>query len=105
MLAQEHQPISPQTKLLLATIARSVLERATSLRILALNLLHDRTDLSDITLDDPFLNVYRQCKVHTMTSIMRMQALYNATRYPVNSMVAADFVECGVWRGGTSMLV
>jgi O-methyltransferase len=39
-----------------------------------------------------------------MTSRERMYALYEAIRYIVNARIPGDIVECGVWRGGSSML-
>ena len=39
----------------------------------------------------------------TMTSAERLWALINATRYVCDTGVPGDFVECGVWRGGSVM--
>ena len=38
-----------------------------------------------------------------MTSAERIEALVNAVRYIVANAVPGDVVECGVWRGGSSM--
>ncbi len=59
----------------------------------------------DFVQDAVFLNIYKQCKPYTMTSIERMYALYNAVRYTVQNNIEGDFVECGVWRGGSSMMI
>ena len=40
-----------------------------------------------------------------MTSIERMYALYTATRYVIENQVPGDFAECGVWRGGSVLLI
>jgi O-methyltransferase len=56
-------------------------------------------------LEPEFLELYERCREYTMTSIERMYALYTATRYVVESAVPGDFVECGVWRGGSVMLI
>jgi hypothetical protein len=56
-------------------------------------------------LEPEFLELYERCRDCTMTSIERMYALYTATRYVVESAVPGDFVECGVWRGGSVMLI
>ena len=39
----------------------------------------------------------------TMTSAERLWSLLNAVRYVVDEGVPGDFVECGVWRGGSVM--
>jgi len=56
-------------------------------------------------LDPKFEEIYLACKSFTMTSIERLYALYKAVEYVVKADVAGDFVECGVWRGGSMMLV
>jgi O-methyltransferase len=52
-----------------------------------------------------FRDVYEFCKEYTMTGIERMYALYKAVEYIVNNNIVGDIVECGVWRGGSSMLI
>lgn len=52
-----------------------------------------------------FLELQELCRESTMTSPERMYALYSATRYIVENEVPGDFVECGVWRGGSVMLM
>lgn len=56
-------------------------------------------------LEAEFLDLYESCRQDTMTSIERMYALYQATRHVVEAGVAGDFVECGVWRGGSVALM
>ena len=52
-----------------------------------------------------FLELLTMCKPYTMTSVERMYALYKATLYVLENKIQGDFVECGVWRGGSAMLV
>jgi predicted O-methyltransferase YrrM len=52
-----------------------------------------------------FRSIYRQCRPYTMTSAERMYALYQAVRYVVRVGIPGDLVECGVWRGGSAMLM
>ncbi len=59
----------------------------------------------DFIQDDVFLKIFQECKPYTMTSIERMYALYNAVKYVVQNNIEGDFVECGVWRGGSSMMI
>jgi hypothetical protein len=56
-------------------------------------------------LEPEFLALYERCKVATMTSIERMYALYASVLHVVDNGIAGDFVECGVWRGGSVMLM
>ncbi len=52
-----------------------------------------------------FVDIYEQCSCYTMLSVERMYALYSATRYIVKSNIPGDVVECGVWKGGSAMVV
>ena len=56
-------------------------------------------------LDPAFFAIYERCKAATMTSVERMYALYNAVEYVVDAGIPGAFVECGVWRGGSVMLI
>ena len=38
---------------------------------------------------------------YTMTGVMRLRALIDSVRYCINAEIPGDFVECGVWRGGS----
>lgn len=49
--------------------------------------------------------IYEECKPYTMTSAERMYALYKAVNYIIDNNIPGDFVECGVWKGGSSMLI
>lgn len=52
-----------------------------------------------------FIDIYEFCKPYTMTSVERMYALYKGVEYIVKNNIPGDFVECGVWKGGSSMLI
>lgn len=51
-----------------------------------------------------FREIHAKCAGATMTSVLRMYSLYNATRFVVARGLAGAVVECGVWKGGSSML-
>ncbi|RYZ31385.1 MAG: macrocin O-methyltransferase, partial [Sphingobacteriales bacterium] len=56
--------------------------------------------------DDPaFMQILDRCRPFTMTSPERMFSLYQAVRYLAQNRIQGDFVECGVWRGGSSMVM
>jgi hypothetical protein len=49
------------------------------------------------------LKIIREVKPFTMTSPERIYGLINAIRYLIGNNIAGDFVECGVWKGGSMM--
>ena len=56
-------------------------------------------------MEDSFLELYAECRDFTMTSIERMYALYKAVEYVSDYGIAGDLVECGVWKGGSCMMM
>ena len=64
---------------------------------------HTRSGLKD--LDPEFLPIYEKCRKFSMTSVERMYALYKAVNYVLDSGLPGAIVECGVWRGGSMMVV
>lgn len=52
-----------------------------------------------------FWAIYNLCKPYTMTSVERMYSLYCSVNYALSNNSKGAFVECGVWRGGSSMLI
>jgi O-methyltransferase len=63
-------------------------------------------DVSETHPDLPpeFRVLYTHCASETMTSVERMYGLYEAVRHVTHERIEGDIVECGVWRGGSSML-
>lgn len=59
----------------------------------------------DLFEDPVFLKIYNEVKPYTMTTMERCYALYKAVEYIVKNNIEGDFVECGVWRGGSSMVI
>ena len=55
--------------------------------------------------DPGFFPLYEHCRQYTMTSWQRLYSLHSAVRYLVNANIPGNFVECGVWRGGSMMMV
>src|SRR5437762_2955309 len=56
---------------------------------------------SDYGLND--IHIMNAVAPYTMTSTERIHALINAVRYLVSNQITGDFVECGVWKGGSVM--
>ena len=57
------------------------------------------------TIEDDFIDIYNRCKNYTKSSVERLYALYKATVYIVKNRIPGDLVECGVWKGGSCMLM
>ena len=60
--------------------------------------------IPDIDRDPLFTKVFEASRSYSMTSKDTMFSLYQAVRYVVESGIPGDFVECGVWRGGSALL-
>jgi hypothetical protein len=54
-------------------------------------------------LDEDCRRIIAAVRPYTMTSIERLVALIDATRHISTAGIPGDVVECGVWRGGSSM--
>lgn len=64
-----------------------------------------QTDIRDIKADIEFMNLYEQVKCYTLVGIERSYALFKAVEYIVKNKIEGHLVECGVWKGGSCMLV
>ena len=51
------------------------------------------------------LAIYDLVRPYTMTTVERILALVRATRYVIEAGIPGHFVECGVWKGGSTMAV
>ncbi|MBL9123214.1 MAG: class I SAM-dependent methyltransferase [Planctomycetaceae bacterium] len=51
-----------------------------------------------------FAQIRPQVKEATLTSVEKQYALYNAVDYLTRAKIPGDIAECGVWRGGSSMI-
>jgi hypothetical protein len=65
-----------------------------------------RNIMVDIDMDqDPiFTKILSAVREYTMTSKESMKVLYDAINYLSTNSIEGDIVECGVWRGGSSMV-
>lgn len=60
---------------------------------------------SQSRLEPEFFEVWDKIAPFTMTGIMRAHGLWSACNYIVKAKIPGDFVECGVWRGGSAMVM
>ena len=74
--------------------------RRFGLQISRLSSLEDRFPIEASEADKATI---RALKPYTMTSSERLWSLLNGVRYVVAEELPGDFVECGVWRGGSVM--
>lgn len=59
----------------------------------------------DIAADKAFMEIYHQVRPFTMTSAERLYALYQSVIYICEHKIPGDLVECGVWKGGSCMMM
>lgn len=52
-----------------------------------------------------FLRHHDVCKPYTMTTTERLYALAEGVRFVVRANIPGDFVECGVWKGGSALMI
>jgi hypothetical protein len=55
--------------------------------------------------DEESLALFQSVRPFTMTSMERMYALRQAVEYVARRNIPGDIVECGVWKGGSMMVV
>jgi hypothetical protein len=58
----------------------------------------------DIDNEAAFMKLHQLCQPYTMTSKARLFAVNQAVQYLQKHKIEGDIVECGVWRGGSSMM-
>src|SRR5215831_4042603 len=77
-------------------------EKETDYQLLMIhqNLLAEFRDM-----EPDFLELYGRCKAFTMTSMERLYCLYKSVEYLSGAGILGDLAECGVWRGGSCMLM
>lgn len=59
----------------------------------------------DIRKEKDFLAIYKKISPYSMVDMERSYALYESVRYILHRQIPGDFVECGVWKGGSCMLI
>jgi len=56
-------------------------------------------------MEPEFVDFYESTREFTMTSVERLHSVYQAVRHVTERDIPGDFVECGVWRGGSCMMI
>jgi O-methyltransferase len=90
----------------LNVIGYDIIKKAESKTDAVDNLYPDyRTVITDMEEDHTFFKIYQMCKDYTMTTIEASYSIYKSIEYLLHNNVQGDFVECGVWRGGSCMFI
>lgn len=64
-----------------------------------------KTDITKFDFSEFELEMIKYVHPFTMTTPERIKTLINSVEYLVRNEIERDFVECGVWRGGSSMVM
>jgi O-methyltransferase len=83
---------------MLGRLGLRALDRLVRTRGYSIGPLDGLSDMPDET-----RSVIARVRPYTMTSRERICGLCTAVEYAVRHRIAGDFVECGVWKGGSSM--
>ena len=59
----------------------------------------------DMERNETFMRLYAQCNAYTMTTMERLFMLHKAVQHVLARNIQGDWVECGVWRGGSAMMI
>jgi len=59
----------------------------------------------DMLPEKEFIALMKACEPYTMVASDKSFGLFKAVEYLVRADIRGDFVECGVWKGGQSMLM
>ena len=66
-------------------------------------IIHPSQYKSDM--EKEFLEIWEKTKHYTMISIERAYNIFKSVEYVVKNNITGDFVECGVWKGGSCMIM
>lgn len=80
-----------------------------AIQLTGFDIVRRRCSESEITYPPDFsptsIEICERVRHYTMTSPERVNALINAAEYVINHGIDGSFVECGVWKGGSSMAI
>lgn len=71
---------------------------------IGLKVVAKKTVESPHDIEEEFYALREKCKDFTMTSTERLYSVYKSVNYIVDNNIEGDIVECGVWKGGSSMM-
>jgi O-methyltransferase len=58
-----------------------------------------------IDFENDQIEIINEVSEFTMTSNERLSGLIDAVKYVIENNIEGDFIECGVWKGGSVMAI
>ena len=76
-----------------------------ALKFFKLKLVQPHKRIVPVDVEKEFIEIHKLAQPHSMVSPERLYATYQAVRYAEANNIEGDVVECGVWKGGNSMVM
>ena len=61
--------------------------------------------LEELLITSKSKKIHSLISPYTMTSIYNQYSLFQAINYVIDKDIEGDIIECGVWKGGSSLLI
>ena len=75
------------------------------LKVLGYQITSITKDKYPIDISEDIIKLYDEIEPYTATSIERVAALSTSVNYVIDNNLKGEFVECGVWKGGSCMIM
>lgn len=75
------------------------------LNILGYQITRINKDKYPVDISEDIIQLFKEIEPYTATSIERVAALATSVNYVIDNDLKGDFVECGVWKGGSCMIM
>ena len=85
-------------------IVRPVIQKA-GFDLIRHNMERPNERLYPLDIPNDIIKLTEKIKLYTLTNIKRINALSNAVKYIIEKEIQGSFVECGVWKGGSVMVI
>ena len=76
-----------------------------ALKFFKLKLIQPGKRIVPFDVEEDFKDIHKLAQPFSMTSPERLYATYQAIKYVEANGIEGDVVECGVWKGGNSMVM
>jgi len=75
------------------------------LKFFKLKLIQPGKRIVPFDVEEDFIEIHKRAQPYSMVSPERLYATYQAIKYAEANNIEGDVVECGVWKGGNSMVM